>query len=63
MGQMGPNPRGGHPAYQGEILLDGEENLRNLVNERAVLVFSWRCNIKLAGAHAEFMRAAINSRR
>lgn len=75
---MGPNGTGkstlsaaimGHPSYevtQGEVLLDGENILEMEVDERARagLFLAVQYPSEIAGiTNAEFMRAAINSRR
>ncbi|MBM6615744.1 Fe-S cluster assembly ATPase SufC [Desemzia sp. RIT804] len=75
---MGPNGTGkstlsaaimGHPSYivtKGEILLDGENVLEMEVDERARagLFLAVQYPSEIAGVtNAEFMRAAINSRR
>lgn len=75
---MGPNGTGkstlsaaimGHPSYevtQGEVLLDGENVLEMEVDERARagLFLAVQYPSEIAGiTNAEFMRAAINSRR
>lgn len=75
---MGPNGTGkstlsaaimGHPSYEvteGEILLDGENVLELEVDERARagLFLAVQYPSEIAGiTNAEFMRAAINSRR
>ncbi|WP_208560585.1 Fe-S cluster assembly ATPase SufC [Marinilactibacillus kalidii] len=75
---MGPNGTGkstlsaaimGHPSYEvteGEVLLDGENILEMEVDERARagLFLAVQYPSEIAGiTNAEFMRAAINSRR
>ncbi len=75
---MGPNGTGkstlsaaimGHPSYEvteGEVLLDGENILEMEVDERARagLFLAVQYPSEIAGiSNAEFMRAAINSRR
>lgn len=75
---MGPNGTGkstlsaaimGHPSYEvteGEVLLDGENVLEMEVDERARagLFLAVQYPSEIAGiTNAEFMRAAINSRR
>lgn len=75
---MGPNGTGkstlsaaimGHPSYtvtKGEILLDGQDVLEMEVDERARagLFLAVQYPSEIAGiSNAEFMRAAINSRR
>lgn len=75
---MGPNGTGkstlsaaimGHPSYEvteGEVLLDGENILELEVDERARagLFLAVQYPSEIAGiSNAEFMRAAINSRR
>ncbi|GEK92031.1 Fe-S cluster assembly ATPase SufC [Alkalibacterium kapii] len=75
---MGPNGTGkstlsaaimGHPSYEvteGEVLLDGENILEMEVDERARagLFLAIQYPSEIAGiSNAEFMRAAINSRR
>ena len=75
---MGPNGTGkstlsaaimGHPTYEvteGEVLLDGENILEMEVDERARagLFLAVQYPSEIAGiTNAEFMRAAINSRR